>query len=707
VRWWTRLSVVIALAVIATWLPRTLGEAEFARANVWPLLRRWSDPPAQAQLAASPALADVLIEADRRLPADARVALLTAGDDVDTSEYIAFHRALYYLSPRPVWWVVANPDPASGRGPRWYHTALPAEADWVLGYQTSLPSATGTDLGGNSVLVWRGVGPPPAADHVWSPWAGATWPLGAAFAVLTLLAAGLGVQAGLRRLGLQASGVERLALAWVLGGLVISLGLLVGCAIGLGLQRSAWLLAGVTWVVSAWLVAARAGWPPPSRGTPGVTRSVTSVTPSVTGATAVTERPTGVTPGPTSVTRRLVAAALVAGLGLVVAYVVVLADGRPLQVWDSWVTWGMKARLIWQADAISTAVYADPTRAVTLLNYPLLLPLLEAWLYTWVGAPDDRLAGLVGVGAYAALLGLVYGVLRQRGASTLLALLGAVYLGSMWSLAGLAGLAFADVPLAAFGLLAAIALVRWLEGGPPAWLAFAALAGGGLAWTKREGAIMLVLLIAVGLVSRRGRAAAAALALGGVLIAGPWLAFVAWRGLLDWQFVRLSPAIALANLDRLPFVFGTLGHFALDPGWSLLWPLGLLALGLVAWRGPRPIDWLPLLAIAYLLALSASYLFSAFVPYQGHVLASLERLMAQVAPLVGVWLAVRWLDARPTVSASVGTPLRRPPDDDVPTGPPGSSMDRRTPALESRETALAPSRRTTRRLPPRLGTRSD
>ena len=132
-RRWTIVSVLVALVVVGTWLPRLVGEVEFYRANVWPLLRQWSDPAGQAQLAASPALADVLIAADRRLPPDARVILLTAGEDVDTSEYIAFHRALYYLSPRPVWWVIQNPEPASQRQPRWYQTSAPAQADWLLG----------------------------------------------------------------------------------------------------------------------------------------------------------------------------------------------------------------------------------------------------------------------------------------------------------------------------------------------------------------------------------------------------------------------------------------------------------------------------------------------------------------------------------------------------------------------------------------------
>jgi hypothetical protein len=340
----------------------------------------------------------------------------------------------------------------------------------------------------------------------------------------------------------------------------------------------------------------------------------------------------------------------------------------------------MKARLIWQTDAIPSGVYADPTRAVTLLNYPLLVPLLEAWVYAWVGAPDDRLAGVINVMSYAALLGLAAASLKARG---LPGLLGAAYLASIWALAGLAGLAFADVPLALLALVTGVYLVRWLEGGPLGTLLVAAVAAGALGWTKREGLVLLGLFVLASLLAGRGarRWAAPALALGGLVIAGPWQAFLTWSGLPDWQFVPLTLQTALDDRERLSFVWSTLARWSLEPEWSVpsVWLLGLLLLAVsLVRRGPRPADLLPLVSLAYLVLLSASYLFSAFVPYQTHVLASLGRLMAHVAPVVGVWLVMRWAELRPSLA-----PLpRRAPTDAAPTSPPRSSADRRRPALE-------------------------
>jgi len=116
---------------------------------------------------------------------------------------------------------------------------------------------------------------------------------------------------------------------------------------------------------------------------------------------------------------------------LQIVFVAIMTAGRPLDSWDSWVTWGMKARTIFLDGRISPAVYADPSRAVTHLDYPLLVPLIEAWLFGWLGAPDDRLAGVVSILFYLALLGIGYSAVRRRAATCRLALSVSVVLASI------------------------------------------------------------------------------------------------------------------------------------------------------------------------------------------------------------------------------------------------------------------------------------
>src|SRR5262249_35014735 len=69
---------------------------------------------------------------------------------------------------------------------------------------------------------------------------------------------------------------------------------------------------------------------------------------------------------------RAATALLSALIALQIAWVALLAVGRPLTYWDSWGTWGMKARIIVLDGQISAGVFADPSRTATLLDYPLL-----------------------------------------------------------------------------------------------------------------------------------------------------------------------------------------------------------------------------------------------------------------------------------------------------------------------------------------------
>jgi hypothetical protein len=105
----------------------------------------------------------------------------------------------------------------------------------------------------------------------------------------------------------------------------------------------------------------------------------------------------------------------------------------------------------------------------------------------------------------------------------------------------------------------------------------------------------------------------------------------------------LSLSTLAANAGRLPVVAQLALANLLTPDWSFLWPLAALfgAARLARRRAEgRPgRDLLPLTALLYLGAMGAAFVFSAYAPYQQHVLSSWHRLAAHVAPLVVVWIA--------------------------------------------------------------------
>jgi hypothetical protein len=54
---------------------------------------------------------------------------------------------------------------------------------------------------------------------------------------------------------------------------------------------------------------------------------------------------------------------------------------------------------------------------------------------------------------------------------------------------------------------------------------------------------------------------------------------------------------------------------------------------------------LPLTAEIYLALSSSVYIFSAFVPFEQHVISSIDRLVGQVTPLVLLWIV--FIDSPP------------------------------------------------------------
>ena len=594
-------------------------------APAWPVIVQWRDPEAQARQSTFTPY-DLLQAAGNLLPRDAVVLLITPGDDVRHRDYTAYHRALYYLAPRSVWWQA----PAARDGTwesRWW-IARPVTAQSIrelavekgAGYVLLLDAAALPDLGTTVLARDDGalvrLGPPQPPPGSLATYAGVLWPLEVALATAVVLAAGGLLLHLAASLGYRATDAEAWALAWLLGMGATTVALLGMSAAGvrLGTQIVLWSLAvSGTWVV---ILLRRSGV---------VVRSPSS-------------------PASRQEPRAVVAVAhagLVAWLGVNVTLVALLAMGRPLEAWDSWAVWGVKARAIWSTEGIPPAVYADPSRASTLPAYPLLVPLAEAWYYGWLGAPDDRLAGVPALAFYLALIGLSYAAVRRDG-RRVLALAAGAAIASLAPIALGAGLVYADVPLAAYVLGAATLFRVWRNGAPRGALLVAALCAGLMPWTKREGWVLLLALCAaaalLGRSDRRAWRGTGALIAGALALAGPWALFVALRGLPDVVYLPFVPATLVGNIARVPVVARLALSALTDLPWSGLWLLAPLC-ALAARRRARRDALLPATALLYLLLVGASYVWSDYVPYQQHVVSSIGRLAVQVAPMAVVWIA--------------------------------------------------------------------
>jgi len=316
--------------------------------------------------------------------------------------------------------------------------------------------------------------------------------------------------------------------------------------------------------------------------------------------------------------------------------------------WDGLAIWGLKAKAVYSEGEVSLSLFHDLSRQWSHLNYPLLLPTVEAWLYWFLGGVNEEQVKVVFVAYQLSLLTLFYIAIRRQHAGWY-ALVWTLVLASLPALLHNGSTGYADLPLSALVFAASAYLHLWIEEGRLADLSLAGLLAALAPWMKREGLLFWVIALGAvvlcsgprySLALRERLRAGLRFALPVVLVA-PWLVFAVVLRLPDNDFA-VSVGTLLANLPRLPALARLLLEQLISVrSWGVLWQLVALA---ALWR-PRQASagerYLLAAPAAYLLPLTASYVFSTWGSYTAHVAASLERLVLHVCPTAVLFLALR------------------------------------------------------------------
>jgi hypothetical protein len=360
-----------------------------------------------------------------------------------------------------------------------------------------------------------------------------------------------------------------------------------------------------------------------------------------------------------------IAAVLLAIVVVQVGIVVWLAPQRPL-AWDGLLVWEIKARFAClNGGLMPLSYFTDVSRTWTQQDYPLLVPMIEAWFYSWLGRCDQQAAKLVFPLFYLAAIGMLYAGGRRLGGSPVHGLAAAVLLffvpravageGSVLS-------GYADFPLAVFYLAAAICLLAFLQTGDRRAIGPLGVLAALTPWVKQEGIILygcLLLVVAVHAVRLRNVRLGLWALVPGLLLFGAWRIFLRASGsIAGTAFLSPTPATLLQNLPRLPEIVAyTLGELMNLSHWGILWPALIVSLLLI--RRPSLLLRATLVGLIVIpLALEQGiYVFSAWVPFMSHVESSMTRLVLQVVPLAVLVLGL----AVPAVSW--GSPASNCPTD--------------------------------------------
>jgi hypothetical protein len=348
-----------------------------------------------------------------------------------------------------------------------------------------------------------------------------------------------------------------------------------------------------------------------------------------------------------------------AGAAVLVAVVVEYARAfrvAPLNRYDAWAIWALKGHALFAFGWADPVVFAGTSYRFANLDYPLLLPSLEAIDFRAMGAFDTRLLHvqflLFLVAAVLALVALLRDVVQPLvlWISVLALALAPAVFDQLLT-------AYADLPLALVFGVGVAAVGRWTSTNERWPLAVATLCFGGALLTKNEGSlVVLAVFLGLLLVARRRWRALAVAAAVDIALVLPWRIYTSVHHLHDINYSLLDSFDYGHIHGRAgvgPIAFRTLGGQMVDPGqWGLLVPIAAAIVVAALVMGSRT---LPLFALVWTLVswlgLSWIYVVSHY-EYSYYLDSTKERVVASIVvglaaltPLIAAeaWTGVRGL----------------------------------------------------------------
>jgi len=293
-------------------------------------------------------------------------------------------------------------------------------------------------------------------------------------------------------------------------------------------------------------------------------------------------------------------------------------------------------------------------------TYPLCYPLVQTWIFSWLGQTHQGAVKLVCPLFFASGVGLLWTAVRRATGNARTAALASTLLFFVpWAMfkPGGAASGWADFPLAVAYLAAlTLALESALPTAPdpppfrthPLFWSLALLP-----WTKQEGIVLAGTIVgALALRSWLERCrdwGSVALRLA-LLTAAPVTVVLLWRWYLavngaapNRDFLPVTMQAFADHYERLAPVGILLCRDLLNvERWGLLWPFALLALWDIQRRHPRESTILALAIFAPLAIYTGSYIFSAWPSVVRHANSSLTRLLIPLAmpALIAIGLAL-------------------------------------------------------------------
>ena len=327
--------------------------------------------------------------------------------------------------------------------------------------------------------------------------------------------------------------------------------------------------------------------------------------------------------------------------------------------WDGLFVWEAKAHIAFLHGGAMPLSFYTSGYEISHAAYPMLLPMLQVWIYGWIGHIDQSAIKLIGPYFHLAGVLVVVGSARVLTYPLWVRMLAAVLIGFVPALVineGSATSGYADFPLAIMFLCAGIHCIEYWRTGAATAIRLASASAMFLPFIKAEGAVLflcVVLAVLPKIVQGRNWWAGLWITAPGLAVWAGWVVFLKVTHTdTKGDFLPVTWDTFAANYDRIRVLASLASQELVDwRRWGLLWPLtGLAAITLFK---KQRIEWYPGWAtvILPLVIYPSVFVFSAWgSDITVHVQSALWRLYLQVAPSAVVFVVIafgRELNNRP------------------------------------------------------------
>lgn len=329
---------------------------------------------------------------------------------------------------------------------------------------------------------------------------------------------------------------------------------------------------------------------------------------------------------------------------------------QPMTRWDERVVWGLKAKILYYDEGIYSKSFLDADIIHPHKNYPLLIPLIESWIYNVLGNVDDRLVKIIFPLFFISLLLIFYSSQRNFFSKTY-SLIFTTFLASMPFIivsplpvpdAGSgAASGYADVPLSFFYFTATIYLYMWMtDTSKNNRLKISAIFSMFMIFTKTEGIILFfgnlsvfIIFILFNVQDRNIRNLSIFLSPTVLLI--PW--FIFQQNLPNDFIFQYSISRFVQNLYRLqPILIYFLKIFFNPLNWSVLWILFFLStIFTIRFTSKKPIIYLFLIISFQLFAIILMYILTPYESVEFHIETSMNRMLMHIIPTITFLVSIQ------------------------------------------------------------------